>query len=68
MRVRMKDDRAYLTIKGKNDGIRRLEFEYDADTEQISLTADGATMIFQKITDETEINRMKSKRKHAVKE
>lgn len=29
VRVRMKDDRAYLTIKGKNDGIRRPEFEYE---------------------------------------
>lgn len=46
----------------------RLEFEYDGDTEQITLSADGVTMIFQKITDETEINRMKSKRKQATKE
>lgn len=45
-----------------------LDFEYDEDTEQITLSADGAYMIFQKIKDETEINRMKSKRKQAAKE
>ncbi len=29
VRVRIRDDRAYLAIKGKNDGIRRAEFEYE---------------------------------------
>jgi len=29
VRVRISNDNAYLTIKGKNDGPSRLEFEYD---------------------------------------
>lgn len=29
VRVRTWDEQAYLTIKGKNQGIRRLEFEYE---------------------------------------
>ena len=29
VRVRIMGDKAYLTLKGKNEGIRRLEFEYE---------------------------------------
>lgn len=29
VRVRIKNDRAYLTVKGKNEGSKRLEFEYE---------------------------------------
>ncbi len=29
VRVRIKDDKAFLTIKGKNEGAKRLEFEYE---------------------------------------
>ena len=29
VRVRVKNDKAYLTIKGPNNGISRLEFEYE---------------------------------------
>ena len=29
VRVRIKNDTAYLTIKGENDGMSRLEFEYE---------------------------------------
>ncbi|MBU0923570.1 CYTH domain-containing protein [bacterium] len=29
VRVRIKNDKAYLTIKGSNNGISRLEFEYE---------------------------------------
>ena len=38
MRVRTVGDRGYLTIKGKNTGISRLEFEYEiplADANQL---------------------------------
>lgn len=36
VRVRIKDDKGFLTVKGKNRGIERLEFEYEiplADAE-----------------------------------
>lgn len=29
VRVRIKTDRAYITVKGKNEGAKRLEFEYE---------------------------------------
>lgn len=29
VRVRIKDDKGFLTVKGKNRGIERLEFEYE---------------------------------------
>lgn len=38
VRVRVAGNKGYLTIKGKNDGITRMEFEYEipaADAEQI---------------------------------
>ncbi len=38
IRVRVKDDRAFLTIKGKTVGIKRSEFEYEiplADAEEM---------------------------------
>ncbi len=38
VRARIKGDKAYLTLKGENTGISRLEFEYEipvADAEQI---------------------------------
>lgn len=33
VRVRIKTDRAYITIKGKNEGTKRLEFEYEIPKE-----------------------------------
>lgn len=33
VRVRIRGDRGYLTIKGKTEGIRRSEFEYDIPVE-----------------------------------
>ncbi len=33
VRVRVKGDRGYLTVKGKNDGISRREFEYEIPRE-----------------------------------
>lgn len=33
MRVRIKGDKGYLTVKGRNEGIRRLEFEYEIPCE-----------------------------------
>ena len=33
VRVRIKNDRAYLTVKGKNEGSKRLEFEYEIPKE-----------------------------------
>ena len=38
VRVRIKNDRGYLTIKGKNEGISRSEFEYEipkSDAEEL---------------------------------
>ena len=29
VRVRVKDDRGFITVKGRNDGATRLEFEYE---------------------------------------
>ena len=40
VRVRIRQDKGYLTIKGKNEGISRLEFEYEiplAEAEQLLL-------------------------------
>ena len=34
VRVRVKNDKAYLTIKGSNSGIARLEFEYEIPLEE----------------------------------
>ena len=34
VRVRTKNDKAYLTIKGSNSGIARLEFEYEIPFEE----------------------------------
>ena len=55
-------------ITWENDHIigpngNEIHFEYDSDTQQIIISEDGKSMVFQKITDETEINRMKGKRK-----
>lgn len=33
VRVRIKTDRAYITVKGKNEGTKRLEFEYEIPKE-----------------------------------
>ncbi|MDE6695595.1 MAG: CYTH domain-containing protein [Muribaculaceae bacterium] len=33
VRVRIKTDRAYITVKGKNEGAKRLEFEYEIPKE-----------------------------------
>jgi len=34
VRVRVKNDKAYLTIKGSNSGIARLEYEYEIPLEE----------------------------------
>ena len=34
VRVRVKNDKAYLTIKGSNSGISRLEFEYEIPVDE----------------------------------
>lgn len=44
VRVRIAGDQAFLTIKGKNQGARRAEFEYDipvVDAEALLALADG---------------------------
>lgn len=40
VRVRIRDDKGFLTIKGKNHGIERLEFEYEIPL------ADAETMLY----------------------
>lgn len=48
IRVRIADEKAYLTIKGKNKGISRAEFEYEipeADAEQMLNTLALPTII-----------------------
>lgn len=38
VRVRIRDDKGFLTVKGKNEGAQRLEFEYEipkADAEEM---------------------------------
>lgn len=50
VRVRLLDDRGFLTVKGKNDGDTRLEFEYEIpveDARQLLSLCDG------KIIDKT---------------
>ena len=45
VRVRIKDDQAYITIKGKTKGVSRAEFEYQIplqDGEQLILLSEGA--------------------------
>lgn len=34
VRVRVKDEKAYLTIKGSNSGVTRLEFEYEIPLDE----------------------------------
>lgn len=34
VRVRVKNDKAYLTIKGSNVGVSRLEFEYEIPLDE----------------------------------
>ncbi|MDE6637222.1 MAG: CYTH domain-containing protein [Muribaculaceae bacterium] len=34
VRVRIKEDKAYITVKGKNEGAKRLEFEYEIPKEE----------------------------------
>jgi adenylate cyclase len=44
VRVRIADDKGFLTIKGKTQGISRAEFEYDiplADAQQLLKLSDG---------------------------
>jgi CYTH domain-containing protein len=41
VRVRIVGDRGYLTIKGKNDGIRRLECEYEIPIEDAQTMLDS---------------------------
>jgi len=48
VRVRIMGEKAYLTLKGKNDGIRRLEFEYEIpvlDAEELLSNFCSTTLI-----------------------
>ncbi len=53
VRVRTKNNKAYLTIKGKNKGITRAEFEYEIpiiEAEQLLLLCEGT--IIEKVRHE----------------
>ena len=53
VRIRIKDDRGFITVKGKNSGAVRLEFEYEipfADAEKMLGLCSG------KILDKTRYN------------
>ena len=53
VRIRIKDDRGFITVKGKNSGAVRLEFEYEipfADAEKMLSLCSG------KILDKTRYN------------
>ena len=41
VRVRVKNDKAYLTIKGANNGISRLEFEYETPFDEANEMLDN---------------------------
>ena len=41
VRVRVKNDKAYLTIKGANNGISRLEFEYEIPFDEANEMLDN---------------------------
>jgi adenylate cyclase len=41
VRVRVKNDKAYLTIKGPNNGISRLEFEYEIPFDEANEMLDN---------------------------
>ena len=44
VRVRVKENQGFLTVKGKNEGISRLEFEYEipvSDAEKMLLLCDS---------------------------
>lgn len=41
VRVRIKNDKGYLTIKGSNNGISRLEFEYEIPYEEANEMLDN---------------------------
>lgn len=41
VRVRIKNDKGYLTIKGSNNGISRLEFEYEIPFEEANEMLDN---------------------------
>ena len=48
VRVRIMGEKAYLTLKGKNEGIRRLEFEYEIpvlDAEELLSNFCSTTLI-----------------------
>jgi adenylate cyclase len=48
VRVRIMGEKAYLTLKGKNEGIRRLEFEYEIpvlDAEELLTNFCSTTLI-----------------------
>ena len=47
VRVRIKGNQGFLTVKGKNNGISRLEFEYEipiADAEEMLLLCDSGVV------------------------
>ena len=47
VRVRIKGDKGYLTVKGKTDGISRLEFEYEIpvnDAEEMLVLCGGGVV------------------------
>ena len=45
------------------NGGKKIEFEYNEDTEELTFVSEDSNIIFRKTKDEAEINRMKSKRK-----
>ena len=54
VRVRVKNDKAYLTIKGANNGISRLEFEYEIPFDEANEMLDN--LCKKPVIDKTQIN------------
>lgn len=52
VRVRIKDDRAYLTVKSRNNGMRRDEWEYE-------IPLDDARQIMERISDGNVIDKIR---------
>lgn len=51
VRVRIANDKAFLTIKGKNEGIKRLEFEYSIPIDEANELLD--TLCEQPVIEKT---------------
>ena len=59
VRVRVKNDKAYLTIKGSNSGIARLEFEYEIPLNE-------ANEMLEKLCQKPVIDKTRSLIKHDI--